>query len=110
MKRLRVKVTPKAIQLIKKIKAEHGQILFHQSGGCCDGSTLMCFLQTEFIVGDKDYLVAEIAGCPLYLHATQYEYYQHTKLVIDVESRRAGMFSLEGAYRMRFVTKSMIDS
>ncbi|HHY21577.1 MAG TPA: DUF779 domain-containing protein [Bacilli bacterium] len=107
LRKLEVTATSKAIELIEKIKNEHGPILFHQSGGCCDGSTLMCFLQSEFLTGDSDYLVAEIAGCPVYMHASQYEYYKHTKLIIDAESGRAGIFSLEGAYGMRFTTRSI---
>lgn len=83
--------------------------MFHQSGGCCDGSSPMCFPKGELIVGDVDVLLGEIGGCPFYIAAQQYEYWQHTQLIIDVASGPGGSdFSLEGPEGERFITRSRL--
>jgi uncharacterized protein len=104
----RVSATPAALELIGKLTARHGPLLFHQSGGCCDGSSPMCFPRTEFAVGEVDVLLGEIGGQPFYMSESQFEYWSHTHLIIDVVAGRGGMFSLEGPEGLRFLTRSRL--
>lgn len=104
----RVTCTPAAEDLIRTLQAEHGALLFHQSGGCCDGSSPMCYPQSDFIVGDNDVRLGEIAGAPFYMSRSQFEYWQHTQLIIDVVPGRGGMFSLENGREVRFLTRSRL--
>jgi len=104
----RVSVTPPAAALIAKLKAAHGDLMFHQSGGCCDGSAPMCYPQGEFKTGDSDVLLGEIEGCPFYIGAEQFNYWQHTHLIIDAVPGRGGGFSLEAPEGMRFLTRSRL--
>jgi uncharacterized protein (DUF779 family) len=102
----RVDATQAALDLIELLRAEHGPLMFHQSGGCCDGSSPMCFPLGDMIVGDSDVLLGEIGGAPFYMSAAQFDYWQHTKLMIDVVPGRGGMFSLENGHGVRFLTRS----
>jgi uncharacterized protein len=102
--------TPAAVDLIAKIRAKHGPVLFHQSGGCCDGSSPMCYPVGDFIVGDRDVRLGEIAAAPFYISAPQFEYWKHTQLIIDVVEGRGGMFSLENGEGVRFLTRSRLFS
>ncbi|RAK19826.1 hypothetical protein B0I26_1057 [Anoxybacillus vitaminiphilus] len=104
----KVIATEAALQLIEKLKAKYGPLMFHQSGGCCDGSSPMCYPQGELIISDSDVLLGEIGGCPFYIAAAQYEYWKHTQLIIDVVPGRGGMFSLEGPEGVRFLTRSRV--
>lgn len=104
----RVIATEPALALIARLVQEHGPVLFHQSGGCCDGSAPMCFPQGEFIVGDRDRMLGVIGGAPFYISGPQFEYWQHTRLIIDVVPGRGGMFSLEGRDGVRFLTRSRL--
>ncbi|WP_374720205.1 DUF779 domain-containing protein [Parageobacillus toebii] len=104
----KVIATEAALELIEKLKAKHGPLMFHQSGGCCDGSSPMCYPQGELIIGDSDVLLGEIGGCPFYISKAQYEYWKHTQLIIDVVPGRGGMFSLEGPEGVRFHTRSKV--
>ena len=104
----RVLATDAALTLTARLKAKHGPLMFHQSGGCCDGSAPMCFPEGELLVGDGDVLLGEIGGCPFYMSAAQYEYWKHTQLIIDVVPGRGGMFSLEGPEGLRFLTRSRL--
>lgn len=104
----RVVATPAALELIESLKAQHGDLMFHQSGGCCDGSSPMCYQLGEFRVGGQDVLLGEIGSCPFYMGAAQFEYWQHTQLIIDVVPGRGGMFSLEGPEGKRFLTRSRL--
>ncbi|MFO1430446.1 MAG: DUF779 domain-containing protein [Candidatus Competibacteraceae bacterium] len=106
----RVTATPAALELIDLLKARHGPLMFHQSGGCCDGSSPMCYPAGEFKVGGQDVLLGEIGGCPFYIGAAQFEYWRHTQLIIDVVPGRGGMFSLEGPEGKRFLTRSRLYS
>ena len=105
---LQVTATAKAIELIESLRAQHGPLLFHQSGGCCDGSSPMCYPQNDFIIGDRDVLLGEIGGAPFYISPSQFEYWKHTQLIIDVVPGRGGMFSLEGPEGLRFLTRSRL--
>ena len=106
----RVTATTAALELIETLNAKHGLLMFHQSGGCCDGSSPMCYPRDEFKIGGQDVLLGEIGGCPFYIGAAQYEYWQHTQLIIDVVPGRGGMFSLEGPEGKRFLTRSRLFS
>ncbi len=104
----RVLATDAALDLIAKLEAKHGPLMFHQSGGCCDGSSPMCYPDGELLVGAGDVRLGEIGGCPFYMSAPQYEYWKHTQLTIDVVPGRGGMFSLEGPEGLRFLTRSRL--
>ena len=104
----RVVATPAALRLIDALCASHGPLLFHQSGGCCDGSSPMCYPRDEFVVGDRDVLLGAIGGQPFYMGAAQFEYWRHTQLIIDVVPGHGGMFSLEGPSGLRFHTRSRL--
>lgn len=99
---------PAALALIERLRARHGPLLFHQSGGCCDGSSPMCYPQDDFIVGDRDVRLGEIGGAPFYISAPQFEYWKHTQLIIDVVEGRGGMFSLENGEGVRFLVRSRL--
>ncbi|MFO1206248.1 MAG: DUF779 domain-containing protein [Burkholderiales bacterium] len=106
----RVTATDAALQLIERLQAKHGPLLFHQSGGCCDGSSPMCYPRGDFMVGANDVRLGEIGGTPFYMSVSQFEYWQHTHLIIDVVPGRGGMFSLEGPEGLRFLTRSRLYS
>src|SRR5260370_5565804 len=91
----RVVATLAAEALIGTLRAAHGPVIFHQSGGCCDGSAPMCFPVTEFMVGTSDVKLGTIAGVPFYMSESQFEYWQHTQLIIDVVPSTAGTLSLD---------------
>ena len=101
-----VEATVAALELIEEIKRDHGEILFHQSGGCCDGSSPMCYPQGDFIIGDRDIKLGEIGGAPFYFGEAQYQVWKHTRLIIDVVAGRGGMFSLDNGREKRFLTRS----
>ena len=102
----RVIATDAALELIELLKERHGSIMFHQSGGCCDGSSPMCYEQGDLLLGNQDILLGEIGGSPFYMHKNQFDYWKHTQLIIDVVDGRGGMFSLEGVEGKRFLTRS----
>ncbi len=104
----RVKATEAALALIAEIQAEHGDVLFHQSGGCCDGSSPMCYPANEYRVGENDVKLGEIGGVPVYISASQFEVWKHTQLIIDVVPGRGGMFSLDNGREKRFLTRSRL--
>ena len=104
----RVLITDSAKKVIDQLRAKHGELMFHQSGGCCDGSSPMCYPNGEFIVGRADVLLGQIHGCDFYMARDQFEYWQHTELTIDVVPGRGASFSLEIPLGVRFVTKSRV--
>jgi len=104
----KVSATPGAVQLLDEIIADHGPVLFHQSGGCCDGSSPMCYPRGDFIIGDRDVLLGTIGDTPVYIGADQYEVWKHTELTIDVVPGRGGMFSLDNGREKRFLTRSTV--
>lgn len=101
-----VSATPQALALIAKLKERHGPLMFHQSGGCCDGSAPMCYPQGEFIIGARDVLLGHIGECPVYISGPQWEEWKHTRLTIDVVPGRGSGFSLESPEGVRFLTRS----
>jgi uncharacterized protein (DUF779 family) len=105
-----VTATPAALDLIREIQRDHPDILFHQSGGCCDGSSPMCYPADDFIIGDRDVLLGHIGGVPFYIGAAQYEVWKQSELLIDVVAGRGGMFSLDNGREKRFLVRSRICS
>ncbi|MCW5710293.1 DUF779 domain-containing protein [Shinella yambaruensis] len=104
----RVVATDAALALIREIQADHPEILFHQSGGCCDGSSPMCYPADDYIVGDRDVKLGEIGGVPVYISESQFDVWKHTQLIIDVVPGRGGMFSLDNGREKRFLTRSRL--
>jgi uncharacterized protein (DUF779 family) len=106
----RVTATLDALALIAKLTQTNGPLMFHQSGGCCDGSAPMCYPAGEFRVGDADVKLGEAGGAAFYMGAAQFEYWRHTQLVIDVVPGRGSGFSLEAPEGLRFLTRSRVFS
>ena len=103
-----VVATDAALALIKELQARYGDLMFHQSGGCCDGSAPMCYPAGDFRVGGSDVLLGEIEGCSFYMGAAQFEYWKHTRLLIDVVPGRGSGFSAEAPRGVRFLTRSSV--
>ena len=104
-----VLTTPAAVALMETLRAKYGPLMFHQSGGCCDGSSPMCYPLGEFMTGDSDVLLATIeGGVPFYMSKPQFEYWKHTQLILDVVPGRGGMFSLENGEGVRFLIRSRV--
>lgn len=104
----RVRATPAALELIAEIQRDHPEILFHQSGGCCDGSSPMCYPVSDFRVGQRDVKLGEVGGVPVFISASQFEAWKHTQLILDVVPGRGGMFSLDNGRERRFLTRSRV--
>ncbi len=104
----RVLATDAALELIERLRAKHGPLMFHQSGGCCDGSAPMCYPKGEFRVGGNDVQLGAIGGCDVYMDADQFDYWKHTQLIIDVVPGRGSGFSLEAPEGVRFLTRSRV--
>ena len=121
----RVVALPAAVELLRQLREQHGPLMMHQSGGCCDGSSPMCYPQGEFIVGDRDVLlglldlrlgVGEVGadvpapsdGVPVWISGPQFEAWKHTQLILDVVPGRGAGFSLEGPEGVRFLTRSRV--
>jgi len=108
----RVAVSPQAAELLRRLRAEHGPLMFHQSGGCCDGSSPMCYPLGEFVTGPSDVLLGWLElgdrapPLPVWMSAAQFEYWSHTHLTIDVVPGRGGGFSLEAPLGVRFLIRS----
>jgi uncharacterized protein (DUF779 family) len=104
----RVVATPAALALVSKLASRHGPLMFHQSGGCCDGSSPMCYPAGEFRTGASDIKLGEIGAAPFYIGAAQFDYWRHTQLIIDVVPGRGSGFSLEAPEGMRFLTRGRV--
>jgi uncharacterized protein (DUF779 family) len=104
----RVIVSPAAEKIIAQLKATHGDLMFHQSGGCCDGSQPMCFEKGEFKVGGNDIQIGTIADCAFFMSKDQFEYWKHTQLLIDITPGRGSSFSLEIPLGVRFIVHSRL--
>lgn len=103
-----VLATDLAIHLTRVLREKHGPLMFHQSGGCCDGSSPMCYPRGELLVGDSDVHLGEVDGEPFYMSRSQFEYWKHTHLILDVVPGRGGMFSLDGPEGLRFLIRSRV--
>ncbi|WP_028800355.1 DUF779 domain-containing protein [Streptomyces sp. 142MFCol3.1] len=110
----RVELTPAAAELVRRLSALHGPLMFHQSGGCCDGSAPMCYPNGEFRIGGSDILLAdlEVEGLDdpvaFWMSRSQYELWSHTRLIVDVVSGRGSGFSLEAPEGVRFLIRSRV--
>lgn len=105
----KVIATPATVELIELLKQKHGELMFHQSGGCCDNSAANCYLPGELTIGAGDVYLGDIGGCPFYISKSQYEYWRHTQLIIDViDGHGGGTFSLEGPEGKAFHTRSRL--
>jgi uncharacterized protein (DUF779 family) len=102
----RIAATDEALALIEKLTAMHGPLMFHQSGGCCDGSQPMCFNKGEFKLGGSDVWIGTVSDCGFYMAADQFEYWKHTQLILDVTPGRGSSFSLEIPLGVRFLIRS----
>lgn len=104
----RVTISPEAVEVVNTLKQKFGPLMFHQSGGCCDGSQPMCFEKGDFKVGQSDVCIGEIEGCAFWMSKDQFEYWQHTQLNIHVAPGRGSSFSLEIPMGLRFLTQSRL--
>jgi uncharacterized protein (DUF779 family) len=104
----RVVATPEAIALIEEMKSQYGEVLFHQSGGCCDNSAANCYLPSDLTIGPYDVNLGDVGGVPFYIGKLQYEYWKHTQLILDVIEGTGGTFSLEGNTGKAFHTRSRL--
>jgi uncharacterized protein len=104
----RVTVTPAAESLLRQLQQVHGPLLFHQSGGCCDGSAPMCFPRGEFRIGQQDVFLGTVVDTPFYISGPQFEYWQHTHLTVDVVKGRGSGFSVEAPEGVRFLIRSRV--
>ena len=105
----KVIATDAALSLVRELQAQHGpELMFHQSGGCCDNSAANCYLPGEITMGAGDVYLGHIGGCPFYIGKAQYAYWQHTQLIIDVIEGHGGTFSLEGSTGKAFHTRSRV--
>ena len=104
----RVVATPEALALIEEMKSQHGDVLFHQSGGCCDNSAANCYLPSDLTIGPYDVNLGDVGGVPFYIGKLQYEYWKHTQLILDVVEGTGGTFSLEGNTGKAFHTRSRL--
>lgn len=104
----RVVATSDALAMIGELRARHGPVMFFQSGGCCDGSAPMCYPAGEFNVSDTDVYLGNLGGAPFYIGLEQFEYWEHTQLIIDVVAGNGGMFSLDNGTGRRFLTRSRL--
>ncbi|GAB6845032.1 hypothetical protein HNR00_004388 [Methylorubrum rhodinum] len=107
---LRVTATPAALELIAELKSEYGPVMFHQSGGCCDGSSPMCYAVGDFITGDGDVHLGQVGGADFFISRSQFGVWKHTHIILDVVPGRGGMFSLENGREKRFHIRSRLFS
>ena len=107
---VRVTATDAARAFLAEIKADHGEVLFHQSGGCCDGSSPMCYPKDDFRLSASDIKLGEIDGTEVYISGPQFDAWKHTQLILDVVPGRGGMFSLDNGREKRFLTRSRLFS
>jgi len=104
----RILATDAAVKLIRELKTEFGDLLFHQSGGCCDGSSPMCFQKGDFRIGSSDVGLGYIDGIAFWMSKDQFEYWQHTQLTLDVVTGRGSSFSIEIPKGKRFMIHSRL--
>ncbi|MCX5316655.1 MULTISPECIES: DUF779 domain-containing protein [unclassified Streptomyces] len=109
-----VELTPAAADLVRRLREAHGPLMFHQSGGCCDGSAPMCYQDGEFRTGNSDVLLASLTvdgvaeRVPFWMSKSQHEVWAHTRLIVDVVAGRGSGFSLEAPEGVRFLIRSRL--
>ncbi|MCF6223850.1 MAG: DUF779 domain-containing protein [Flavobacteriaceae bacterium] len=104
----RVDITDKAKEIVKQLKAKHGALIFHQSGGCCDGSAPMVLEEGDMYLDDSDILLGQLDGVNYYMNQDQFEYWKHTHLTVDITEGRGSSFSLEIPLGIRFIIRSRL--
>ncbi|WP_026935360.1 DUF779 domain-containing protein [Christiangramia echinicola] len=104
----RVDITKEASQVIDQLRERHGELMFHQSGGCCDGSSPMCLEKGDLLLNENDVWLGTVHGCEFFMSKDQFEYWKHTHLLVDVTKGRGSSFSLEIPLGLRFVIKSRL--
>lgn len=104
----RILITPEAALVVAQLQQRFGDLMFHQSGGCCDGSQPMCFEKGDFIIGSNDVCLGEIVGCEFWMSGDQFEYWKHTQLTMDIIKGRGSSFSLEIPLGLRFIIQSRL--
>ena len=104
----RVEITEKAAEIVRQLQAKHGDLIFHQSGGCCDGSAPMIFEKGDMYLDESDILLGEVEGVNFYMNQDQFEYWKHTHLTVDVTAGRGASFSLEIPLGLRFLIHSRL--
>lgn len=104
----RVLVTDEAAKIIEQLREQHGTLIFHQSGGCCDGSAPMCLPKDDFMLDESDVWMGKISGCDFYMNRDQFEYWKHTQLTIDIVEGRGASFSAEIPLGLRFIIDSRL--
>lgn len=108
MKTSRLSITPEADEVLQTLHEEHGNLIFHQSGGCCDGSSPMCLKKSEFMIGARDIIIGEVSNTPFYMSPDQFTYFKNMHIKIDVTEGRGSSFSLEIPLGVRFITISRL--
>lgn len=104
----KIAITEKAAEIVEELKTKFGELIFHQSGGCCDGSSPMILEKEDFYLDESDILLGEIAGVNFYMNQDQYEYWKHTHLTVDITQGRGSSFSLEIPLGLRFLVHSRL--
>ncbi|RPD98182.1 DUF779 domain-containing protein [Aureibaculum marinum] len=104
----RVTITEKAAKVLEQLKAKHNELIFHQSGGCCDGSAPMLLEKEDFYIDESDVLLGEVSGVSFYMNQDQFEYWKHTHLTVDITEGRGASFSLEIPLELRFLIHSRL--
>ena len=106
----RVEITKEASEVIDQLRDRHGELMFHQSGGCCDGSSPMCLEKGDLLLNENDVWLGTVNGCEFFMSKDQFEYWKHTHLTVDITKGRGSSFSLEIPLGLRFVVKSRMFS
>lgn len=104
----RIDITKEALQVVEQLKEKHGELIFHQSGGCCDGSSPMIFEKEDMYLDESDILLGELGGVNFYMNKDQFEYWKHTHLTVDITAGRGASFSLEIPLGLRFLIHSRL--
>ncbi len=104
----RISITPEATKIVDQLREQFGELMFHQSGGCCDGSAPMCYPKGDFILSSADVKLGEIHGCEFFMARDQFEYWQYTHLTVDISEGRGASFSLEIPLGLRFLIRSRV--
>lgn len=104
----RIEITEEALKVVQQLKEKHGELIFHQSGGCCDGSAPMIFEKEDMYLDESDILLGEVGGVNFYMNKDQFEYWKHTHLTVDITTGRGASFSLEIPLGLRFIIQSRL--
>ena len=104
----RVAITARAKEVLERLRLKHGKLIFHQSGGCCDGSSPMLFEEGEMYLDESDVLLGQLDGVNYFMNREQFEYWKHTHLTVDITEGRGSSFSIEIPLGLRFIIHSRL--